>query len=93
MKLRVKVDGKEIYVEVLGDLEVRPYDGKYELLARVIDVSTVFPTQEKLLILTRGSDVFVKRVKDLLLLRKQISSHEEFEDVLTVATYVPPLGE
>lgn len=82
MKLRVMVDHKEIYVEVLGDLEVRPYEGKYELLARVVEVSAIFPTQEKLLILTRGPESFVKFVREVLIINDGVSSHDDFEEIL-----------
>jgi hypothetical protein len=85
MRLRVKVEHKEIYVEVLGDLEVRPYKGKYEVLVRAVDVAAVFPVQEKLLILTRGSENFAERVKEILSSKDEVYSQEEFEDILKAA--------
>lgn len=84
MKIRVKVEGKEC-LYCVRSMAINPYKDYWEVLARVVEDSSNFPMEEKLLILAKGTK---KSMEEMLEIIKQsgISSHRQYLDILNKVT-------
>jgi hypothetical protein len=83
MHVRVKGVGRHYEVEQMRVAEPRMTDGKWELLANVVEIGQEPPYQEELLILmASSSEEKIRALYAVINQRGGISSDREFKEIL-----------
>lgn len=79
------VDNKETLFRV-REIVVSHLNGDWELGAKVIKDGSLFPVQEKLLILAKGTESAMNKMMGIIKQNNGISSHEEYLEILKIVT-------
>lgn len=85
MKMSLVVDNKKTCFRVC-EMVVRSLNGEWELGVKVIEDKPLFPLQEKLLILAKGTESAMNKMMGIIKHKDGISSHEDYLEILRIVT-------